>query len=98
VVDNIKVKPATERTAVSVATDEISSEHHPLYKIEFGEDGVATLVSENNPLPTANTARQKHNFARQEELLTSILLELKILNKYMSFGQDVELTDNDIEE
>lgn len=36
-----------------LATDEISGVHHPLTKMEFGVDGVATQVSATNPLPVA---------------------------------------------
>lgn len=96
--DNIKVKQATERTAVSVKTDVIEGVHVPVYKTAYGADGELTLIDNDNPLPTDNTDLQKYNFARQEELLVNILLELKLLNRYMSFGQDIELTENDIEE
>ena len=34
-----------------VATDEVSSRHHQLVKIEYGTDGSATLVSDSNPRP-----------------------------------------------
>lgn len=54
--------------------------------------------SESNPVDVAIPERQKHSYAVQEELLRTIVLELKTLNKYMSLAQDIELTDNDIEE
>lgn len=40
----------------TVATDEISSVHHQLVKVEFGPDGAGTMVSESNPLPVAGYA------------------------------------------
>lgn len=95
---NIPVNPATATGKVKVKTDIVGDEHVPVYKTGFGAYGDLTLIDADNPLPTANTARQAHNFARQEELLTNILLELRILNKYNSVGLDFELTDNDVEE
>ena len=92
---SINVKPGKGGTVVPVKTIIVDGEHIPVY-IAATSDGESVDV--DNPLPTANTARQAHNFARQEELLTNILLELRILNKYNSVGYDFELTDDDIEE
>ena len=55
-------------------------------------------ASKDAPLNVKTTEEQAYGFARQEELLTSVLLELKILNVYMSLSQDVELTEDDVEE
>ena len=49
--DNIAVEPSGNAKAVNVATDEISDIHYPIYKISYGADGLATQVSEANPLP-----------------------------------------------
>lgn len=49
--DNIDVVPGTGATVVPVATDEINNVHHQLNKLEFGGDGVATMVSAADPLP-----------------------------------------------
>jgi hypothetical protein len=46
--DNINV---TQGTGTNVATDNISGTHHQLIKLEYGDDGSATQVSETNPLP-----------------------------------------------
>ena len=54
-------------------------------------------VSVDNVVETSTQDAQYHNFARQEELLTSILVELRVLNRYMSLAQDIELTENDAE-
>ena len=96
--DSINVKPGKGGTAVPVATDVIDAVHYPVYKVSFGEDGAATLVDSDNGLPIALPARQTHNFARQEELLEDIVLQLRLLNKYMSIGHDEEFTASDLEE
>lgn len=45
--DNITAPAA----GIVLATDDISSVHHPLTKIEFGANGSATPVSADDPLP-----------------------------------------------
>lgn len=47
--DNIAVTPGSGAT---VATEDVSGVHHQKVKIEFGADGVATMVDGDNPLPT----------------------------------------------
>lgn len=96
--DGIEVNPGDAAGRVTVATDVVDNVHIPVYKPSFGKDGEATLVSEVNPLPTANTESQLHSFARQEELLEEAVLQLRLLNKYMSAGQDEEFDETDLEE
>jgi len=50
-VSSIKVQPDEHPQAVDVATDVISNEHHPLFKVEYGDAGSATQVSKAHPLP-----------------------------------------------
>ena len=51
--ESIKISPATEGTLIDYALDkDADNVHHQLVKMEFGDDGVATKVSSNNPLPT----------------------------------------------
>lgn len=38
----------------TIATDEIATIQHELVKVEFGDDGVATMVSATNPLPVTD--------------------------------------------
>ncbi len=51
--DNVKVN---EGTGPVIATDEVGGAQHQRVKVEFGEDGAATQVSEASPLPVGGTA------------------------------------------
>lgn len=48
--DNVEVTPGFGKT---IATDEIGSAHYQVIKTAFGADGVATLVSSDDPYPVA---------------------------------------------
>jgi hypothetical protein len=50
--DNITV---TQGSGTSIATEDVSGVQHQKVKVEFGVDGVATMVSDSNPLPVAAT-------------------------------------------
>ena len=49
--DNTTLNPGTGGDVI--ATDEVAGVKHQQVKIEFGTDGVATPVSNSNPLPTS---------------------------------------------
>jgi len=69
--DNVQV---TQGTGTSIATDEISGVQHQKVKIEFGNDGSATMVSSDNPLPvsaTIDTAGLATS-AKQDDIITAI--------------------------
>ena len=46
--DNVEVTPGTGAT---IATEDVAGIQHQKVKIEYGTDGVATLVSDTDPLP-----------------------------------------------
>ena len=96
-VDNVKVNPSTARSAIDVATDEIDGTHHPQYKVEFGADGTATPVEEDNPLPVTAGNYGKDIDSRILEALTDITVEMKIMNAYMAKVFDEIITNEDIE-
>lgn len=50
--DNIAI---TQGSGTSIATEDVSGVQHQKIKIEFGTDGVATMVSASDPLPVAAT-------------------------------------------
>ncbi len=58
--DNIAI---TAGTGTSVATDDLSSVHHPYVKVEYGADGSATPVSTTNPLPTLGSLETSKIYA-----------------------------------
>ena len=93
--DDIKVEPSSKKHAVSVATDEIDNTHHPLYKMEFGADGEANLVSKNNPLPTT-MANLNELMNELVPLQHKILKELQIMNLYNAMAHNQELTKEDV--
>lgn len=69
--DNITAPAA----GIVLATDDISSVHHPLTKIEFGANGSATAVSADDPLPVTVIDGGDASAANQDDqtaLLTSI--------------------------
>lgn len=51
--DNIAV---TAGAGTTVATEDVSGVHHQKVKVEFGSDGVATMVDASNPLPVDDAA------------------------------------------
>lgn len=50
--DNVSI---TEGSGKTIATEDVSSVQHQKVKIEFGGDGVATMVSATDPLPVSAT-------------------------------------------
>ena len=72
--DNIDVKPSTNRNAVSVATDVVDGVHIPIYKQAIGGDGEANPVGYDNPIPVQDT---------QAAMLNTKLDELIIIQRGM---------------
>lgn len=50
--DNVSITPGTGTT---IASEDVSGVQHQKVKIEFGGDGVATMVSASDPLPVSAT-------------------------------------------
>jgi hypothetical protein len=61
--DNVVVNSPTT-TGATIATDEIASVQHQLVKLEYGEDGSATMVSPTNPLPVITDTPLSVNHAK----------------------------------
>lgn len=53
--DNVLINAVTTPGGATIATDEVNGVQHELVKVEFGVDGVATLVSASDPLPVTGT-------------------------------------------
>ena len=51
--------PVTIAGGATIATDEVNGVQHELVKVEFGVDGVATMVSASDPLPVTGTVEVK---------------------------------------
>jgi len=49
--DNTTVLPSSEAGSITVATDDVSGVHYPIYKLATGGDGVANEISSDNPIP-----------------------------------------------
>jgi len=49
--DNVLINAVTTPGGATIATDEVNGVQHELVKVEFGVDGVATMVSAADPLP-----------------------------------------------
>ena len=60
--DNTELNPGTGGDVI--ATDDISNVKHQLVKVEFGADGFATQVSDNNPLPISFGTAARDSFGR----------------------------------
>lgn len=54
--DNVAINAVTTPGGATIATDDIGGIQHELVKVEFGSDGVATMVDSANPLPVADAA------------------------------------------
>lgn len=50
--DNIAI---TQGSGTTIATEDVSSVQHQKVKVEFGGDGVATMVSSSDPMPVVQT-------------------------------------------
>lgn len=97
--DNIDVKPGEGATAVSVATDDVSGVHYPIYKLAVGADGAAVLVSADNPIPFGSVNINDANHTRSahiEVLLDSVVKQMKITNLHLSVISGVDITKADI--
>lgn len=53
--DNVVINAVTTPGGATIATDEVNGVQHELVKVEFGVDGVATMVSASDPLPVTGT-------------------------------------------
>lgn len=53
--DNVQLNSPTTAGAI-IATDDIVGVQHQKVKVEFGDDGFATQVSETNPMPVGDAA------------------------------------------
>lgn len=53
--DNVQINAVTTPGGATIATDEVGGVQHELVKVEFGVDGVATMVSAANPLPVVQS-------------------------------------------
>ena len=54
--DNIAI---TQGSGTTIATEDVSGVQHQKVKLEFGGDGVATMVSASDPLPVSATIDTK---------------------------------------
>lgn len=54
--DNVLINAVTTPGGATIATDEVGGVQHELVKVEFGSDGVATMVDAANPLPVTDAA------------------------------------------
>lgn len=94
--DNINVKPGRGGNVKSVATDNVDEVHYPLYKLAIGEDGEASLVSVSNALPVTASDDDVARHTDTKDILSGILMELRIMNAYNAMGFDEELTEKDL--
>jgi len=94
--DNIKVKGSELVNAVHVATDEISNVHYPIYKLAYGEDGTATLMtSDGLPIQFATETVEIQREILQA--LKTLEKELKIMNIHLSMMTDNEITKAELD-
>lgn len=56
--DNVLINAVTTPGGATIATDEVGGVQHELVKVEFGSDGVATMVDAANPLPVTDLGQQ----------------------------------------
>jgi hypothetical protein len=95
--DNVNVKPSTDATAVSVATDDVDGVHYPIYKLAIGADGSASLIDdEENAIPIKLNSV---SFAQQEDLIDTVHklnTQLRIISLVLQEAFDVRITEDDI--
>lgn len=95
--DDIKVREAGSGLDHLVVTDEIGERHWPLFKMAYGDDGEAILVSASNSLPITDASNLlvMQNFTAS---LNDLITEQKLTNLYLSriVGEDLRI-DNELE-
>jgi hypothetical protein len=88
----------------SVAADDIGGVKHQRVKIQTGADGSATDVSDANPLPVTSSSTSTTTVTSatdapmpvSDELMPSVLTQLKIMNAYLSILTDTHITVQDV--
>jgi hypothetical protein len=75
--DDVAITPGA---GAAIATDEIAGRHHQIIKPAFGADGVATLVSPDDPLPVS---------VQTEILETLRALQVAVTQLSRSIGQNL---------
>lgn len=100
--DNVPIEPSKDPFAVDVLTDEVNlgagqkPVHVPIFKIGIGpENELPENVSEANPVPVMSTASDIDRNSKLQESIDAMVIQMKILNKYMAEGFDKEITEED---
>jgi len=86
--DNVRIKPTEKGETAWVATDVVGGVHYPVYKLAYGQDGDAALLSHSSKLPVSDSYTV--------DVLGQILKQLKIMNMQLSLMTDTTLTREDI--
>jgi len=94
--DNINVKPSTDQSSVSIATDVIDSVHYPVYKLAIGKDGVANLITDDG-IPIYFTEVMKAHNNEVVQAINKLEKQLKIMNMHLSMITDNEVTKAELE-
>lgn len=95
-VDSVAVKPVAGTGTKAIVIEKVGGEYYPRYKLSIGVDGEATLVGDDNPLPIKSTADDINRFSCLKASIDEMVVQMKILNKYMAEGFDNEITEEDV--
>ena len=103
--DNTPIRPIANQDTITVATDDISGVHYPIYKMAYGALDTATLVSPSNPMPVelvfgSTTVAGDNRLPVETDvdtrsILQAILLELKAANLKLSHMSDLHIDAGD---
>lgn len=93
--DNVTLNAPTTQ-GEKIATDEIDWVQHQLVKLEFGENGTATMVSKTNPLPVS-AAIDKTGLATStgQASQSTALKQDDIINLLSSINNNISSSNND---
>jgi hypothetical protein len=92
--DNVAVTPGAGAT---IATDDVGGVQHQAVKVEFGTDGVATMVSSSDPLPVTAPAAARTTHSIAASIQTDVINEGLTLLTPKFFSETVTASDTDEE-
>jgi len=95
-VDSVAVKPVAGTGTKAIVIEKVGDEYYPRYKLSLGADGEATLVGDDNPLPIKSTADDIDRNSALQESIDALVIQMKILNRYMAEGFDNEIKEEDV--
>lgn len=88
--ETVDVNPGRNADRIKIALDLVNGAFYPLYKMAFGIDGEATLVSKLKPVPvelyttSSNPDEQLVSDLTLKSLLSEVIRQQQLTNVYLA--------------